>query len=321
MTESPQSFVEGVYLCDTLDLDALFSETMRTVEGLRLYRPEDVPDPARITMALAYRPSTGSFARFPHLRLVQSIAAGVDGILADPSLPKDVPVARIRDTEQAAIMAGFAVWHVVWHHRTMRHYIECAREARWDRISFDGVRAPSKTIVGILGFGTMGQTVAKAVQTLGFDVKVAATRPHPTPPGVELVAGPDAALAVAAQSHILINLLPLTDATRGFMDAAFLASMPKGAALVHLGRGEHLDEAALLAALDTGHLSGASVDVFAMEPLPEDHPFWRHPKVMVTPHEASVLPASAVATALCHSLADINAGRPPRTAVDKTKGY
>lgn len=317
----PDTVTEGVYLCDMLDLEQLFAPTLSQLPGVRFYRPEDVPDPARIGLALAWRPRHGTFARYPALRLVQSIASGVDGILADASLPADVPVARVRNPEQAAIMAGFAAWHVVWHHRDMGQYLVNAAHARWERHSFARLVPPSQVVVGVLGHGLMGRAVAGAVAKLGFDTRAACTRPGDAEPSVTLVHGADAIHRVAASAQILINVLPLTAQTDGFIDAAFLAAMPKGAVLVHLGRGEHLCEEALLAALDSGQIRAASLDVFRAEPLPPDHPFWRHPNILVTPHEASVLPANAVAKALSMALGDLSEGRVPRTAVNRIKGY
>lgn len=320
MTTRPEP-IAGVYLCDILDLESLFSSSLAEVPGLRMYRPDQVPDGSDIRVAVAYRPDRQAFRPFPGLEMVQCIAAGVDGILGNPSLPKGVAVARVRDPEQAAIMAGFAVWHVIWHHRNMGHYLKAAQESRWDRISFAGLKAPSATVVGVMGYGTMGRAVADAVAQLGFDVRAATLTDRRDTGTVRMVTGPDAPQRLAAQCDILINLLPLTAETEGLIDASFLAAMPQGSALIQLGRGEHLDEDALLQALNSGHLSGASLDVFATEPLPADHPFWRHPRVVVTPHEASVLPASAVVTALQASLSDLRAGLPLRTAVDRLKGY
>lgn len=320
MTTGPEP-IAGVYLCEALDLEALFAPSLARLPGVRMYRPDAVPDGADIRLAVAYRPARAAFRPFPGLQLIQSIAAGVDGILGNPSLPAGVPVARVRDPGQAAIMAGFAAWHVVWHHRTMGHYLRAARDGRWDRISFANLKAPGDTVVGVLGFGNMGRAVAQGVAGLGFDVRAATLTPREAGGTIGLITGPDAPRRLARDCDIVINLLPLTPQTRGLIDADFLAAMAPGAALIQLGRGEQLDEAALLDALDRGHLSGASLDVFATEPLPAGHPFWTHPKVVVTPHEASVLPASAVVQALCASLDDLRAGRVPRTAVDPSKGY
>lgn len=310
-----------VYLCDALNLERIFAPALQSVPAVRLLRPDQVTDPARVAVALSYRPAPGSFARYPNLRLVQCIAAGVDGILSDPSLPPDVLVARVHDSDQAQTMAGFAAWQVVWHHRRMGRFLENARAAHWHRDSITWLRPPRDVVVGILGYGTMGRAVARAIATLGFDTRAACTSPRPADPGVTLVTGPTATAELAAQSDILINLLPLTPQTEGFLNAAFFTRMPRGAVLIQLGRGEHLVEDDLLAALDGGQLSAASLDVFRREPLPRDHPFWQRPEITITPHEASLLPATAVAEALAASLADLRAGQPLRNGVDRIRGY
>lgn len=313
--------IEGVYLCDHLDLPRLFAPTLDRVPGLRVYAPADVPDPARIRFALAWRPGPRAFDPFAGLSLVQSIASGVDGILSSASLPERAQVARVRDPGQAHVMAGFAVWHVVWHHRGMGNYVRNAANGEWKRTSFGALVPPADLTVGILGYGLMGRTIAEAVAKLGFNVIAASNTDRDGTAGVQVVSGADACQIVAAKADFLINVLPLTHATRGLIDADFLRLMKAGALLIHLGRGEHVIEDDLLAALEQGHIGGASLDVFSTEPLPQDHPFWRHPKVLVTPHEASVLPASAVVTSLQQSLHETQAGLPLSTGVDRRKGY
>lgn len=314
--------MEGVYLCTALDLPALFGAAAGRHADIRLRLPDEIDDPASIDFALAWQPADDAFAPYPNLRLVQSIAAGTDGILACPGLPPGIPVSRVRDDDQVAVMAGFAVWHVVWHHRSMRRYLQSEAAGKWQRFSFRTLRAPRTVTVGVLGFGAMGAAIAKGVAALGFPVVVAARRERDAPaPGIEIVTGADAARQVAARADILINVLPLTDETRGLLNADFLGAMPEGAALIHLGRGEHLDEAALLAALDAGHLSGASLDVFTAEPLPESHPFWSDPRILVTPHEAAVTAAGGTIGSLRDAIDDIRRGQRPRTAIDRTRGY
>lgn len=313
--------IEGVYLCDHLDLQRLFAPTLDRLPGIRIYAPGDVPDPARIRFALAWRPGPRAFDPFTGLSLVQSIASGVDGILSSASLPDQAQVARVRDPGQAHVMAGFAVWHLIWHHRGMGNYVQNAAKGDWKRTSFGVLVPPCDLTVGILGYGLMGRTIAEAVAKLGFNVLAASNTDHAGTEAVQVVSGADACQIVAGKADFLINVLPLTDATRGLIDAGFLAQMKRGAVLIHLGRGEHVIEDDLLAALEQGHIGGASLDVFSTEPLPQDHPFWRHPKVLVTPHEASVLPASALVTSLQQSLHETQAGLPLSTGVDRSKGY
>jgi glyoxylate/hydroxypyruvate reductase A len=313
--------IEGVYLCDDLDLPGIFGEAVAGLPNLRLYTPAEVRDPESIRFALAWRPAPDAFEAYPNLELVQTIAAGVDPVLRTPSLPADAVVTRVHDPEQAAIMAGFAAWQVVWHHRNMGAYLDAATRAEWTRDLITTLRPPSQVVVGILGFGYMGKAIAQAVRAMGFSVLAAARSDGPTDEGTTRISGTEAVQKVAAGSHILINVLPLTDATHNILDADLFARMPKGAALIQLGRGEHLVEEDLLAALDSGQLSGASLDVFRQEPLPPAHPFWTHPKILVTPHEASVTSPAAVARALQQAVEAMAAGRYPENAIDRTSGY
>ncbi|MEP1768800.1 MAG: glyoxylate/hydroxypyruvate reductase A [Sulfitobacter sp.] len=313
--------IEGVYLCTRLDLPELFSAAMAEKKGLRLYRPEDVPDPARIRFALVWAPAEDAFDAYPNVELVQVIAAGVDGVLHNPSLPENAVVTRVHDPEQAATMAGFAVWHVVWHHRKMGTYLKAQQDANWSRYLIKTLKSPSLITVGILGYGLMGKAIAQATAALGFQVLVASRTAGESEAGITRISGDDAVNEVAAQADILINVLPLTPQTRNVLNAKLFAIMPKGAALIQLGRGDHLVEEDLIAALDSGQIGGASLDVFKQEPLPDTHPFWTHPNVVVTPHEASVTTPEVVANALENAINDVAAGRCPTSIVDLKTGY
>ena len=323
MTSEPirSEAIEGVYLCSKLDLPDLFGSVLEGLPNIRIYRPEDVPDPARIRFALVWQPDAHAFDLYPNIELVQVIAAGVDGVLQTPGLPESAVVTRVHDHEQAATMAGFAVWHVVWHHRKMGAYLEAQQNRDWKRTALEVLRPPSTVTVGILGYGLMGRTVAKAVAALGFNLVVATRTAGTSEDGITRLAGDTAIQQVAAQSDILINILPMTDATKNILNAVLFNSMPKGAALIQIGRGRHLVEEDLLEALASGQISGASLDVFSVEPLPKEHPFWTHPKIVMTPHEASVTSATAVADALLRSVCEISEGKRPTTAVNTADGY
>ncbi len=316
--------IEGVYLSTVFDLEKMFGRHFEPYAGeVRLRRPEAVDDPAAIRFALAWHPAAEAFAPYPNLGLAHSIAAGVDSIVRCPSLPGQVQVARVRDNSQADLMAGFAAWHVVWHHRNMRHHIVHEARCEWSRQDVAGFIAPRDCPVGILGFGLMGNAIARAVTAMGFPV-VAAVRNAPSgavPAGVEFECGDGAAERVAARARILINVLPLTPQTRGILNARLFSAMPEGAVLIQLGRGEHLVEADLLAALGDGRISAASLDVFATEPLPRDHPFWQDERILVTPHQASDSSPDLMARQVVEAARDVVSGRRARTAVDRTNGY
>jgi len=310
----------GVYLSESIDLAAYIGEQFRThAPGLDMRRPEEVDDPDAVRFAVAWEPPAGSFAPYRNLVLVSSIAAGVDNILHCPGLP-DVPVVRIRDAEQARIMAGFVTWHVLWWERKFALHLANQASATWERLS---ARPPSRCRIGILGFGSMAQATARTLISLGHPVAAhARSATHAGAiEGVELLHGPGSHLALAARSDILVNLLPLTDETRGILSAELFATLPDGAVLIQVGRGEHLDEAALLAALDGGRLAGASLDVFTKEPLPRDHPFWRHPKIVVTSHDAAEANFAITAEQVAEQVRRALAGLPLIDPVARDRGY
>ncbi|QDL91717.1 glyoxylate/hydroxypyruvate reductase A [Paroceanicella profunda] len=309
--------VTGVYLSTTIDLASRYLSPGET--RIRLLRPEDVEDPAAVQFALAWRPADDAFSAYPNLKLVSSIAAGVDSITNCPSLPAGAAVVRVRDEAQASRMAAFAAWQVVWHHRRMGELMGYAAEGRWQRAA--SPEPFHEWTVGILGYGLMGRTVARGLAALGYPVIAACRSAAESAPGIEVIGGEGAMQEVARRSKVLINLLPLTEATRDVLNAEFFAQMPKGAVLIQLGRGEHLVDDDLLAALDSGHLSSASLDVFRAEPLPEGHPYWSHPAITITPHTASDTTPEEVIRQLADAVQDVMAGRRPAHLVDPAAGY
>lgn len=317
---SIQGPIEVVALSGVFDLPRIFQTDDTPV---RLLRPAEVTDPARIEAAIAWLPEEGAFDAYPNLRMVSSIAAGVDSILSCPSLRPQIAVTRIRDSRQADLMAGFAAWQVVWHHRRMGDYLANQSRRVWER-SFRPT-APEAVTVGVLGYGLMGRRCAEAIAAMGFRVVVARNsyikEGEVVPVGIEIVSGSDAVFTVAARSDILVNVLPLTEATRDLLSRDLFSLMPEGAALIQMGRGEHMIEADLLEALDSGHLSGASVDVFRQEPPPEDHPFWLHPRIVVTPHKASDTTPAEVLRQVAENFIALREGRAPPGLVDRTAGY
>ncbi len=312
------SRVSGVYLSRSLDLAALLGETFaRLAPDLDLRPPERIDDPDAVRFAVCWEPADDAFDAYPNLGMAASIAAGIDGILASPSLP-DIPVTRVRDPEQARIMAGHVVWNVLWWHRRFGERLAHQAARRWERLSH---HAPSTVTIGILGFGLMGRATAEALLPLGFRVVGWARTQRGAIDGVPLTTGPDGLDRVVAEADFLVNLLPLTETTRGLLGADLFARMPPGAVLIQVGRGAHLDETALLAALDRGTLAGASLDVFATEPLPVDHPLWSHPKVLVTPHNAAEAGFETIVASIAEDARRLVAGLPLLGEVPRDRGY
>ncbi len=286
--------------CTSLDLKAFFGkEFARQAPEVTLLTPEMVTDRATIDAAICFKPAADAFEDLPNLRAIFSAGAGFDAIMACPSLPQDVPVLRVEDPDQALQMAGTAAFHVLWHHRQMGKYVADQASATWAPV-WAGL-SPARKRIGVLGFGLMGRAVARGLVGLGYPVAGYSRRMPEAEPGVTHYT--EGALDdFLAASDILINVLPLTPATQGLLDAKALAKLPQGAALIHLGRGGQVVEADLIAALDRGHLSGASLDVFATEPLPKDDPLWAHPKVFVSPHVASIPEARGVVRSIVTQL-------------------
>jgi glyoxylate/hydroxypyruvate reductase A len=271
-----------------------------------------------VRLALAWHPPDDAFAHYPDLRAVCSIGAGVDNIVNCPSLKPDVEVVRVVDPAQAQLMSGFVAWHVVSHQRSFASYRAQQQDRIWRRLP---QRTAQSVPVGLLGYGEIGRKVAADLAMLGFPVMCWSRTAKQVTPSVTAYHGPAALAAMVADTEVLVNLLPLTHETRGILNNTLFNRMRRGGYLVQVGRGEHLVEADLLAALESGHLAGAALDVFATEPLPATHPFWGHPKIVVTPHDACEVSLGAVATTLLATVDAIRAGRRPPHAVDRRRGY
>jgi glyoxylate/hydroxypyruvate reductase A len=262
-------------------------------------------DAAGIDIAIVANPPAGALQGLPNLRLIQSLWAGVDRLLADRSVPPDVPLARMVDPAMNEAMAETALWAVLSLQRDFIDYAALQREARW--LPHPQRRA-AEVNVAVLGLGQMGRAVLRRLQANGYRVAGWSTREGRLD---ELLAASD----------IVVNLLPPPPATRALFDARRLAAMRRGASLVNLARGAHVVDADLLAALDAGRLRHAVLDVFHAEPLPPDHVFWSHPHVTVLPHVAAQTDARSAAAMAVANVKRLRAGEPVAHLVDRSRGY
>ncbi|MDB5547006.1 MAG: D-isomer specific 2-hydroxyacid dehydrogenase, NAD-binding [Tardiphaga sp.] len=307
-----------VLLSQTLDLRAHLATEIARLKGQITFvdHPDATPD--AIEMAVAWYPPADAFAHYPNLKAVCSIAAGADSILHCPSLREGIDVVRVVEPAQAQMMSGFVTWHVIWHQRGFRKHLAHQSARRWERFA----QRPARDVpVGILGYGEMGQRVASDLARLGFPVHAWSRTAKPMADNVIGFHGTEGLAAMLREAEVLVNLLPLTPETRGLLDSDLFARMKPGGYVIQVGRGEHLVEADLLAALDSGQLAGASLDVFLAEPLPTAHPFWSHPNIVLTPHDACDVSVPAVGQTIEHTANALRAGVRPAHAVDRARGY
>jgi glyoxylate/hydroxypyruvate reductase A len=308
-----------VLVSSSLDLRGyLGAEFMRAADSIEIVNHPDQGSIADVRLAVAWHPPDDAFERYPNLQAVCSIGAGVDNILACPSLRPTVDVVRVIDPAQAQMMSGFVAWHVIGHQRRFSTYRAQQRDGRWQRLD---QRRAQDVPVAILGYGEMGRRVAADLALLGFPVMAWSRTATSKPPGVVGFHGAAGLEAMLTHTEVLVNLLPLTEETRGILNGKTFAAMRRGGYLIQVGRGEHLIEADLLAAVETGQLAGAALDVFSTEPLPARHLFWRHPRIVITPHDACEASIDAIGATFLATAEAIRAGRKPPHAVDRERGY
>ena len=289
----------------------------RAMPGETLLPGRGAAAPDAIDIAIVAKPAAGALAGLPRLRLIQSLWAGVEALLADPTVPADVPLARMVDPAMNEAMAETALWAVLSLQRRCFDYARQQRETRW---APHRQRRAGEFAVTVLGLGEMGRAVALRLARNGYRVCGWSAR-QSTLPGVRTLAGDAALPAALADAQAALNLLPLTPATQGLIDARLLALLPRGASVVNLARGAHLVEADLLAALASGHLRHAVLDVFSTEPLPATHPFWSNQQVTVLPHVAAQTDAGSASAVVAANVAALRAARPLRHLVDRSRGY
>ncbi|RYX92023.1 MAG: glyoxylate/hydroxypyruvate reductase A [Bradyrhizobiaceae bacterium] len=315
----PSAPLRCVLLSTSLNLrDYLAPEIHRLAGMVDFVDHLDGSDPADIEMAVGWFPPSDAFTHYPNIRAACSIAAGADSLLHCPSMRDDIDIVRVIEPAQAEMMSGFVIWHAIYHQRQMGVYLQQQRDKVWQRLP---QRAARELPVAILGNGAIGSRVAADLATLGFPVKVWSRTAKPTPAGVTGYHGADGLAAMLVDTEVLVNLLPLTTETRGILNAELFGKLRRGAYLIHVGRGGHMVEQDVFAALDGGQLSGASIDVFPIEPLPADSPFWTHPKILLTPHDACDVTMAAVGGTIRATAEAVQAGVKPKDTVDRAKGY
>jgi glyoxylate/hydroxypyruvate reductase A len=312
----------NVLLCG--DFDA--AEAREWQAALSLAMPEARwlgPEQARaapdsVTAAVVANPPPGSLQGWPALRLIQSLWAGVDRLLADPTLPVGVPLARMVDPAMNTAMAETALWATLALQRDFFSYARQQQRGQW--LQHAQRRADEWPLL-VLGQGQMGRTAARALVAAGYPVTGWSRSEGAADPGVRRLHGEAALWSTLPQTRVLINLLPLTAQTAGLLNARLFDALPRGAAVVNLARGRHVVDADLLAALHSGQLAHAVLDVFQHEPLPAGHPYWTHEHVTLLPHVAAQTDARSAAAVAVANLRALRDGGEIRHRVDLNRGY
>ena len=283
-------------------------EVRRTLAGVA---PEDV------VAAVVWRHTPGMLEPLYKLRLIQVLGAGVDHFLSDTKLPKGVPIARLVDPGLTARMTEYILLHTLALHRQSAESARAQRERRWE---FLHPMPPEQSCVGILGLGNLGLATATALAGLGFKV-VGWSRTQKQNVPFKTYVGDAGLSELRRQCDIVVLLLPLTPQTDGLVDAEFLAELREGAALINVARGALIVDGDLIAALDSGRLRHAVLDVFRQEPLTSDHPFWTHPRITVTPHNSSATNPDTAIDSVTENIRRAVSGMAPLNLIDPGVGY
>jgi glyoxylate/hydroxypyruvate reductase len=279
-------------------------------------------DRESIRYALSWRYPPGALKDLPNLRVILSLGAGVDHLFADPALP-DKPIVRVVDPDLTNRMSEWVVMHALVHLRQLRHYERQQRKRVWE--DDDSQPKASDVQIGVLGLGVMGKDAVAKLTALGFKVASWSASPKSLA-NVTCFSGADGLKLLLAQTDMLVVLLPLTEATRGIINASLLSQLNQGGPLggpilINAGRGGLQVEADILDALDSGALKGASLDVFEHEPLPKDSRLWAHPAVYVSPHNAAISSPNAIAALVARQIEADERGEPLDHTVDRRRGY
>ncbi len=271
----------------------------------------------KIDYALVWNPPPGQLHKLPGLKAILSLGAGVDGLLNDPELPNEIPIIRLVDHCLTKGMTEYVVYWTLFHHRQMAKYQQSINSQEWTQLPQADTREKK---VGILGAGELGRDAAQALNFLEFDVATWSQSPK-TINGVKSFYGPSGLSSVLKHSEILICLLPLTEETRGIINSKTLNQMSRGGVFINCARGAHVIDSDLLAALDSGQLKAATLDVFNDEPLEKSHPFWTKTNIFMTPHIASLTIPSSAAKRIAETIRIIESGGSPAHEIDLIKGY
>jgi len=288
----------------------------RELPEIRFSSDIESVDPKEVRFLMTWQCPDNIAERFPNLQALLSVSAGVDHLLKT-NLPEQVMLVRMIDPGLTDLMRDYVVMSVLAIHRRLPAYLQQQRQSIWKSLDF---KWSDQQRVSMLGLGQLGQACINALKPFGFKLAGWSKTPKSIE-GVDCYHGQDGLEQMLGSTDILVCLLPLTEQTRHILNDRLFSLLPKGASLVQVGRGEHLDQDALLQALDSNHLDAAVLDVTDPEPLPSGHPFWNHPKIILTPHIAAHTRAETAAQVTIKNVRKLLAGQIPDGVVNRGKGY
>lgn len=295
------------------DPEAWVRELRNQHPGMNVYSYPEQHNKEEVEYAISWRHPRGIFKNYPNLKVIASMGAGVDHITSDPDLPENVKITRIVDKQLRVDMSVFVLALILEHLRGLSYH---HNNSTWEQKPYKRIQ---DTRVGILGLGELGTGVVENLLRNGFQVSGYA-RSKKDIAGATTYSGEELD-EFLDDLDILVCLLPLTNQTENFLNRELFDKLPKGAYLINVARGEHLVEQDLLDSVNTGQLSGASLDVFRKEPLPEEHPFWEHPRIHITPHIASVTDPKEVVPQLIENYERMTEGEELKNVVTMSRGY
>ena len=285
--------------------------------SLNILEWPDYGNPDEIDVAMVWKLPHGELRKFPNLKLVISMAAGVDHVLSDPHYPKDIPLVRVTDPHMARSMAHWFIMNILQLHRETNYYNSLRRKKIWES---DRAFDTDSICVGIMGLGYLGVHLATMLLNIGLRVQ-GWSRTSKKLKGIRSFTGDDGLAEMLKTTNYLACLLPDTSATKGILDRSLFEKMPKGSFLLNAGRGNQLVEKDLTMALDNGQIKGAALDVFIEEPLPKNHPFWDDHRIIITPHHAAEVFMSSAANAFVENIRRVRSGQPLKGLVNQEVGY
>ncbi len=268
-------------------------------------------------IAVVWSPSPSLLVREPNIRALFNMGAGVDALLSLPGLSDKVSIYRLEDAGMSAQMAEYVVYYLVRASRGFDHFERAQQQEKWDKTP-DIQR--DQWPVGVMGLGLMGAKVAEVIASLDYPV-AGWSNTQKNIPGVESFAGVGQLKQFLQRSRVLVNILPLTSETSGILNFENMSLLISGAYIINVGRGGHLVEDDLIRLLEVGHVSGATLDVFRQEPLPQGHQFWSHPKINITPHIAAATLLNQTTQQLSNKIRDFVHGKHVTGQVRHGRGY